>query len=125
MTTAVAPKPASSQRRLNLGRAGCFSGFCSVILIAPYVILVYRRSIRLTLPFSIIVVACYEGLAKELWRECGEDVKKTASRRRRPALEWPRVWVRPSPTQGDSRSVFHKSGMREICKLKGGKVIGG
>ena len=27
--------------------------------------------------------------------------------------------------RGDSRSVFHTSGMREICKLKGGKVIGG
>ena len=30
----------------------------------------------------------------------------------------------PSPT-GDSRSVFHKSGMREISKIEGGQVIGG
>ena len=27
--------------------------------------------------------------------------------------------------RGDSRSVFHKSGMREISKIEGGQVIGG
>ncbi len=80
MTTAVAPKPASSQRRLNFRRVGSFFGLCSVILITPYVILNYRPGVCLTLPFSNSVVACYEGLAKELWRECGEDVKETARR---------------------------------------------